>query len=140
MGNKELNDLKNLTIEVKANYEERAQKIRQEIDVLWEQLAQVEEEKRIAMQAATPLTINDLTEEQIMCGVREYLNDAAQDPWDVFDKYLAIQYMFDVALTADQKDLFDRMSYEQQNTLHLAYREQVKRKLSEVLGKAAAEW
>lgn len=139
MGSKELNDLKNLTIEVKADYEERAQKIRQEIDTLWEQLAQVEEERRAAMQAATPLTIDDLTEEQIMRGVREYLDDAAQDPWDVFDKYYAVQYLFDVALTEDQKDLFERMSYEQQNNLHLAYREQVKRKLSEVLGKAAAE-
>lgn len=139
MGNRELNDLTIKVNVVKQNYEERAQKIRQEIDALWEQLAQVEEERRAAMQAATPLTINDLTDEQIMRGVREYLDDAAQDPWDVFDKYYAVQYLFDVALTEDQKDLFERMSYEQQNTLHLAYREQVKRKLSEVLGKAAAE-
>lgn len=139
MGNRELNDLTIKVNVVKQNYKERAQKIRQEIDALWEQLAQVEEERRAAMQAATPLTINDLTEEQIMRGVREYLDDAAQDPWDVFDKYYAVQYLFDVALTEDQKDLFERMSYEQQNSLHLAYREQVKRKLSEVLGKAAAE-
>lgn len=139
MGNRELNDLTIKVNVVKQNYEERAQKIRQEIDALWEQLAQVEEERRAAMQAATPLTINDLTDEQIMRGVREYLDEAAQDPWDVFDKYYAVQYLFDVALTEDQKDLFERMSYEQQNTLHLAYREQVKRKLSEVLGKAAAE-
>jgi hypothetical protein len=120
-------------IDLVVDYEIRAKEIREQIDDLWAEYERIIAAKKEAEVKGSPLTIEDLTDTQIMNGAEEYLRAAATNLWNVFDRYEAGEILYHNALNSDEKDIYDAMSWEQQKTLVDEYRNKVEEKIVELL-------